>query len=188
MKQLAILLLILLTCSVTLAQDAPTPEATAVVIPSDADVNINVGDGGLAFVEDGTAPPVEAPTNPAMASVLMLAASVAGLVQVVKPYLDKLAKDNRWSDDLHTFAVRLVAFVAALVLVFVTLNEANIIAAFGLTLTLPEWLTKVITAFVVSMGAGFIWSLFRFFKLLPVLTAIVPAAAVIATTTDDDRG
>lgn len=175
---LAALLLLILVAPLN-AQDA-TPEAPTVDIPVVGDITVEAG--GTIIQNNGPELPdvaeTETPPNPALGILLTMAASVAGLLEVLKPIITSYKEKNGWSDDIHTLVVRLVAFGAALVLIFLTPNEANVVTAWGLTLALPLVLVKIATAFVVSMGASIIWGVFRFLKLMPVLTAVMPAVAI----------
>lgn len=123
------------------------------------------------LAQEGETPPVD-PVDGAFASVLLLAGAVAGFVEWLKPTLDRARLRYAWSDDGHKFAVRLVSVAASFALVFLTANDANILTAFGITVDLPEWAAKAVTAFALSGGSMLLWSLYRFFKLMPVPTIV----------------
>jgi len=171
----AVLFVLLLIGAPVMAQEVtPPPDVGAPVN------NIIIEEGGNLTVDQvaplSPVPEEEAP--PALAVLLTMAATVAGFVELVKPWLNDRKTAYGWSDNLHTFVVRLVAFGAALVIVFLTTNSANLITAWSLTLDLPLWLVKSATALGISFGSAFLWAGFRFLKLLPIVTTMVPAGLV----------
>lgn len=121
------------------------------------------------LAQEGETPPVE---DPAFGSLLLFAAGVYFAVEQFKPVLNGWAEKYDWSNDVHQFAVRLLAFASALVLIFSVPNDANVVAALGLTWQVPEWAAKVLTALALSGGATFLYALQRFFKLMPVPTIV----------------
>jgi hypothetical protein len=165
-------LLVFLFALPTLAQEA-TPESGFGALPPVTDITVEEG-GSLTI--DQTLPVDEAPEDPGLSAILALAASVFFAVELFKPTLDKWKLDYDWTDNLHQFAVRLLAAVAALVLIFSIPNDANIIAALGLTWQTAEWVAKVLTALAISGGATFIHALSRFFKLMPLATTVTASA------------
>lgn len=132
-----------------------------------------------AFAQE-TPPEAEPPPDPAFGALLALATSVFFVVELVKPTLNRWRDNYAWSENVHQFAVRLLAAAAALVLIFSIPTDANIIRALGLTWQVPDWIAKVITALAVSGGATFLHALQSFFKLMP-------APTIVAATVEEVR-
>ena len=133
--------------------------------------------------------------NPAFNTILLLAASVAGLVETLKPAINRARDRYAWTDDVHQLIVRLVAAVAAIALVFLTRTDADIFAAFDIAVSVPGWVAKLITALAVSGGSMFLWSAYAFLKPSPGASATVTTegsgsatATVVSEDTPNLRG
>lgn len=109
----------------------------------------------------------EEPADPAFELLLVMAASVAGFVEVVKPLLERLRDRFGYSDEVHTLTVRLVAIIAAFALVFLTGAEANVLEAFGITIDTTPVAARIVTALAIGFGSAVLWAGYRLFKLLP---------------------
>ena len=139
----------------------------------------------VALAQDEAPPDADAP----FAALLALASAVFFATEALKPVLNGLQERYAWTENVHQFVVRAVAAAAALVLIFSIPTEADIIAAFGLTWDVPEWLAKVVTALAVSGGATLLYALRTFFRPSTSAMATVTtsggtaSASVVAPTT-----
>ena len=109
----------------------------------------------------------EEPADPAFELLLVMAASVAGFVEVVKPLLESLRDRLGYSEEVHTLTVRLVAIAASFALVFLTDVDANVLEAFGITVDATPLAARIVTALAIGFGSAVLWSGYRLFKLLP---------------------
>ena len=148
------------------AQDATPASAFDNINPPNVD----------AFDE---APPAPS-DNPAWDALLTYSLTVAGFVQVVKPLIDRLRLRTvrpdgtyAWSDDVHTFLIRLVAVGAALAVIFLTRSRANVLDVLGIVVDVPLWVAQLLTAIAIGFGSSFLWALFRLFKNLPAPPPVV---------------
>lgn len=110
------------------------------------------------------ATPGDTPEPPAFAALIMLASGAFFVTEQFKPLLNAWRDRYDWTEHQHQFIVRLLAAASAIILIFSVPNDANIIAALGLSWEVPDTVAKVITALAVSGGATFLYALQTYFK------------------------